>query len=321
LRLRVRTAYLDGPLQPVIVMFILLLAQLDALNSEQLRAFRGQPLFYIGETPINLGALISFLVILTITFIVSKLLQRGLGQFYRRRGLEEGVQYALNRLLHYGVIAMGVMLALQNLGISIAALAGLGAILAIGIGFGLQNIAQNFVSGLILLLERPVKKGDFVVVGDTRGTVRSIHARATVITTLDNVDILVPNGEFITESVINQTYRDRQLRLQIAVGVAYGSDTELVRQTLLGVAHDSPAVIRKNDSAVLFEDFGDSSLDFMLMVWIENPQAQRRVASDLRYAIDRAFREAGIEIPFPQRDLHLRSGWEKMGKQGARSEE
>jgi small-conductance mechanosensitive channel len=282
-------------------------------GAENFRGFDRQ-LFFIGGTEVTVASVASFFIFLTIAFVVSAVLQRALGQFYRRRDIEEGTQYALNRLLHYAVVAMGLFLALDNLGVSITALAGLGAILAVGIGFGLQNIAQNFVSGLILLLERPVKKGDFVVVGDTRGTVRSIHARATVITTLDNVDILVPNGDLITEAVINQTYRDRDLRLQIAVGVAYGSDTELVRTTLLRVAEEHPTVIRKAEAAVLFDDFGDSSLDFSLMVWIDTPQAQRRVASDLRFAIDAAFRRAGIEIPFPQRDLHLRSGWEKVGK-------
>jgi small-conductance mechanosensitive channel len=282
--------------------------QLETLRFESL----SQPLFIVGGTPITFSSIISFLVILLVTYIASRALQRALGQVYKRRQLEEGVQYALNRLLHYGILALGVMVALQNLGVSITALAGLGAILAVGIGFGLQNIAQNFVSGLILLLERPVKKGDFVEVGETRGTVRSIHARATVITTLDNVDILVPNGELITEAVVNQTYRDRQLRIRIGVGVAYGSDTELVRRTLLTAAQAHPAVVRKEQAAVLFEDFGDSSLDFTLMVWIDDPVAQRRVASDLRFAIDAAFRRAGIEIPFPQRDLHLRSGWEQV---------
>jgi small-conductance mechanosensitive channel len=274
---------------------------------ERLSGQFGQTLFVIGGNPITTASVISFVVILAISYGISKLLQRVFGRFYKRRQLEEGVQYALNRLLNYVVLGFGGLVALQNLGISITALAGLGAILAVGIGFGLQNIAQNFVSGLILLLERPVKKGDFVVVGENRGTIRSIHARATVITTLDNVDILVPNGDLITEPVVNQTYRDRELRLRIEVGVAYGSDTERVRQTLLRVAQEHPSVVRKNDAYVFFEDFGDSSLDFALTVWIDNPQAQRRVASDLRFAIDRAFREADMEIPFPQRDLHIKT--------------
>jgi small-conductance mechanosensitive channel len=267
-------------------------------------------LFVIGGTAVTLASIVSFVVFLTLAFLLSALLQRGLHGVYSRRGIEEGVQYALNRLLHYAIVALGLFLALDNLGISITALAGLGAILAVGIGFGLQNIAQNFVSGLILLLERPVKKGDFVVVGDTRGTIREIRARATVVTTLDNVDILVPNGQLITETVINQTFDNRNLRIRVNVGVAYGSDTELVRRTLERVAGENPMVAKEPPASVQFVDFGDSSLDFVLLCWISEPALQVRVASDLRFAIDRAFREEGIEIPFPQRDLHLKSGWE-----------
>jgi small-conductance mechanosensitive channel len=222
--------------------------------------------------------------------------------------VDPGVQYALSRLVHYVVLAIGGFLALDNLGVSVTALAGLGAILAVGIGFGLQNIAQNFVSGLILLLERPVKKGDFVEVGGTRGTVRAIHARATIVTTLDNVDIIVPNGEFVTEQVVNQTLVDRQVRASVEVGVAYGSDTELVRRTLERVASEHPAVLDDPPVRVQFVDFGESSLDFKLFVWIRDPLLRPVTTSDLRFAIDRAFREASIEIPFPQRDLHIRSG-------------
>lgn len=270
-------------------------------------------LFRIGGTDVTVASLVSFVVFLLLAYLASKLLQRALGRVYRRRGIDEGVQYALNRLLNYAVLAVGVFLALDNLGISITALAGLGAILAVGIGFGLQNIAQNFVSGLILLLERPIKKGDFVEVGDSRGTVREIHARATVVTTLDNVDILVPNGQFITEPVINSTFASRQVRVQVKVGVAYGSDTERVRSTLERVAVENPQVLQSPAPWVRFDNFGESSLDFTLLVWLEEPHTEPRVTSALRFAIDAAFREEEIEIPFPQRDLHLRSGWPVEG--------
>jgi small-conductance mechanosensitive channel len=267
-----------------------------------------RPLFAIGGTTVTLASVVSFVVFVALAFAISASLRKGLAPVYRRRGIDIGIQYALNRLLHYVVIGLGIFLALDNLGVSITALAGLGAIVAVGIGFGLQNIAQNFVSGLILLLERPVKKGDFVEVGGVRGSVREIHARATVVTTLDNVDIIVPNGQFITEQVVNQTYDNRRVRLGIGVGVAYGSDTELVRRTLERVARENSAVLADPPPNVLFSDFGESSLDFKLMIWIREPLAAPRTSSDIRFAIDRAFRDAGIEIPFPQRDLHLRSG-------------
>jgi small-conductance mechanosensitive channel len=269
----------------------------------------GRPLFFIGGTPVTFTSIVAFALILTIAWTVSKVAQRSLRQIYARRQVEEGVQFALNRLLHYGILALAFFLAIDNLGIDIRGMAALGALLGVGIGFGLQNITQNFVSGLILLLERPVKRGDFIVVGDTRGLVKAIQARATLITTLDNVDIVVPNGQLITETVVNQTLGDRRIRIRVEVGVSYGSDVELVRQTLERVGRAHPGALQEPAPIVRFEDFGDSSLDFTLLVWIDNPLEQFRVASDLRFAIVEAFRAAEIEIPFPQRDLHLRSGW------------
>lgn len=286
---------------------------MDDLRDELGRAFRVEnELFRIGGTPVTIASLVSFFVFLALAYLASKLLQRALARFYRRRHVDEGVQYALNRLLHYGIMGLGIFLALDNLGISVTGLAALGAVLGVGIGFGLQNIAQNFVSGLILLLERPVKKGDFVEVGDTRGTVREIRARATVVTTLDNVDILVPNGQFITERVINSTFHDRRVRIGVRVGVAYGSDTDLVRATLERVAAEHVGVLEEPKPLVRFDDFGESSLDFTLLVWLASPRTEPIVASELRFAIDRAFREAGIEIPFPQRDVRIRGGLDEQ---------
>jgi small-conductance mechanosensitive channel len=272
-------------------------------------SFFGRPLFRLGGEVVTPASLIAFAVILLAAVLLSRVLQRALERAYTRRGLDEGVQYALNRLLNYVVLALGLLVALENLGISVTALAGIGAILAVGIGFGLQNIAQNFVSGLILLLERPVKKGDFVEVGDIKGTVREIHARATVITTVDNVDVLVPNGQFITERVVNQTFANRRVRMRVEVGVAYGSDIALVCSILERVARAHEAVLPEPAPKVWFTEFGDSSLNFTLLVWVPEPLLQWQVASDLRFGIEAAFREAGVEIPFPQRDLHLRGGW------------
>ena len=280
--------------------------------------FFGRPLFRLGDEVVTAASLIAFVAILLVAMLISQILQRTLQRAATRRGLDEGIQYALSRLLNYFVLAVGTLVALENLGISITALAGLGAILAVGIGFGLQNIAQNFVSGLILLLERPVKKGDFVEVGDIQGTVREIHARATVITTLNNVDVLVPNGQFITERVVNQTFANRLIRMRVDVGVAYGSDTALVVSIMERVARDHPAVIPDPAPKVWFTNFGESSLDFTLLVWISEPLLQWQVASDLRFAIDAGFRAAGVEIPFPQRDLHLRSGWKEESGAGER---
>ena len=264
-----------------------------------------QVLFRIGGTDVTLASVISFAIILVLAFVLSAILQRTMKRVYSRRDIDEGVQYALNRLLHYSVIAVGVFLALDNLGISVTALAGLGAVLAVGIGFGLQNIAQNFVSGIILLLERPVRKGDFIEVGEVQGTVREIRARATVVNTYDDVEIIIPNGKLITEVVANRALTQRYYRIRINVGVAYGSDTEQVRDTLIRVANEHPDILAEPAPIVFFENFGDSALDFRLMGWLANPRLEPRVRSDLRFGVHRAFREAKIEMPFPQRDLHI----------------
>lgn len=286
------------------------MAQTPAFEFDAWTARFDQTLFVVGGTAITVASIVSFVVFVVLAIVASHLLQRALERVYRRRGLDEGVRHALGRLLHYVIMGVGIFLAMDNLGISVTALAGLGAILAVGLGFGLQNIAQNFVSGLILLLERPVKKGDFVEVGDVRGTVRDIRARSTIVTTLDNVDIVVPNGQFVTESVVNQTFIDRRVRIRIEVGVAYGSDTDLVRRTLERVAGEHAEVLRDPLPLVFFENFGESSLDFALLFWLGDPLLRPRVSSEIRFGIDRAFREAGVEIPFPQRDLHLRTGWQ-----------
>jgi small-conductance mechanosensitive channel len=283
----------------------------SSLGLAQIRTRFDEPLFVVGGTAVTVASVVSFVVFLLAAYTASWLLRRSLRRVCRRRAVDEGLQHALDRLLHYAVVALGAFVALENLGVSITALAGLGAVLAVGIGFGLQNITQNFVSGLILLLERPVKKGDFVQVGEVSGTVRDIRARATVVTTLDNVDIIVPNGQFITEPVTNETFRDRRVRVRISVGVAYGSDTARVRDTLLRVAQAHSEVLADPPPQVLFTDFGDSSLDFELLAWLADPRDENGTASDLRFGIDEAFRAEGIEIPFPQRDLHLRSGWDQ----------
>ncbi len=276
-----------------------------------------QPIFHVGGSPVTLMSVVMVILILIITFVISGLVRRVTKQAFKRRGVEEGVVYAVNRLIHYGILALGLFLALDNIGINLTGLAAFGAIIGVGIGFGLQNIAQNFVSGLILLLERPVKRGDFVLVGqdsEIRGTVQDIRARATVVTTLDNVDILVPNSQFINEQVVNQTYGDRRLRGQVRVGVAYGSDTEKVRDILLRIASEHPEVHEDPPPTVRFLDFGDSSLDFVVYFMIGNPRRVVPIESDIRFSIDKAFREAQVEIPFPQRDLHIRSGLEPVAR-------
>ncbi len=270
-------------------------------------------LFHFGSTavtPLSLGGFV-------ITVIVVMLLGRGIRVLItrllaRRTKASEGAAYAIGRIVQYVVVASGILLGLENVGVSLTALTALGAVVSVGIGFGLQNITQNFVSGVILLLERPVQKGDFVRLGGTEGSVIDIEMRATRVLTRDGISVLVPNSKLITEDVINLSAPTTTNRIRIGVGVAYGSDTQLVRRVLLEVATKDGRVRKDPKPVVYFTDFGDSSLDFELAVWLDNPEVQPQVASDLRFAIDAAFRKHDISIPFPQRDLHLISGFEKL---------
>jgi len=224
----------------------------------------------------------------------------------RRPGAPPGAVYAVGRIVQYVVLTGGTLVCLDTLGVNLGTLAALGALLSVGIGFGLQNITQNFISGIILLVERPIQKGDFVMVGDVVGTVTEIEMRATKIVSRDGVAMIIPNSEFISGRVFNQSHPTTRKRVHVAVGVAYGSDTRLVREALLEVAGRNEHVLRDPAPAVFFKNFGDSSLDFDLAVWLEQPDSEPTVTSDLRFEIERLFREKGIEIPFPQRELRIR---------------
>ncbi len=223
-----------------------------------------------------------------------------------RTSLDTGLRYTISTLSGYAFAALGIYVGLLQT-FDLSALGYVFAALSVGIGFGLQEIVSNFVSGLILLFERPLKVGDLITVGTTEGWVTKINIRATTIQTRDNISMLIPNKDFITQAVVNSVYDDRIIRVRIAVGVAYGSDTELVKRVLQDVGRENPHVIRSRRVEALFQDFGASSLDFELRVWIADAEQHPRIASELRFAIDAAFRETGSAIPFPQRDLHIRS--------------
>ena len=263
--------------------------------------------FKIGEKNISLLLIFEIVVLLALGFLFSKQLRKFLRARLEKTHMDEGVQYTILRLIHYAIIAIIIYQAITMIGINLTGLAFFAGILSVGIGFGLQNIASNFVSGLILLFERPIKPGDLVTTGDIEGRVEEISMRSTTLSTLDNITIIVPNSQFISDQVINWSHRDPKVRIHVPVGVAYGSDVQLVTESLLKVAKDHPQVIDEPSPKVWFTGFGDSSLNFDLLVWIANPPLRRKVLSDLNYAIDDIFRQRDIEIPFPQRDLHLRS--------------
>jgi small-conductance mechanosensitive channel len=274
--------------------------------TERLKQILYFQLFEIGGqaiTPIQL-------VIVVITLIVTLSIARSIGRLCEQRLLrhiETGARYTLIRLTQYAIWAVGIMIGLKVLNIDLTAIAVVAGVLGVGIGFGLQSIVANFVAGLVLLFERPVKVNDRVTVENIEGNVVNISFRSTTIVTNDNISIIVPNSEFINRTVINWSHGDPRVRIHVPVGVAYGSDVELVTRTLLEVAAATESVLREPAPMVWFREFGESSLNFELLVWIEQPERHLRLRSRLNYAIDTAFREHGIHIPFPQRDLHLQS--------------
>jgi small-conductance mechanosensitive channel len=226
-----------------------------------------------------------------------------------RSGLDASLQYAIAQVTGYAIITIGFFLALQNTGINLSALTVFAGAVGVGVGLGLQNISSNFISGLILLAERPIKIGDRVEVHTVAGRVTDIRARSTTVVTNDNITLIVPNSVFVEHTITNWSHGDQKVRFRIPVGVAYGSDLARVKEALLEVARNHPATLSDPEPRVFFESFGDSALNLELVVWsVEMSFRPRRFRSDLNFAIDEAFRERGIELPFPQRDIHVRTG-------------
>ena len=268
------------------------------------------------ESPLTLKRLFLAFVIVFGAFILSKYVQWVLRrQVLQALQIARHTQFILLRFIHFTFIIIGVLIGLSAVGVSFTSLAIIFGGLSIGIGFGLQNIASNLISGFILIFERPIKIGDLVEIMDVDifGRVSSINLRSTIIVSLDEKEIIVPNSQLITEAVHNLTHDNNLFRLRVAVGVSYSSDVELVKKVLLEVAHTHPEIIKEptpvmeNVTApfVRFITFGDSSLDFELLAWIPDSFKRFDVASDLHFMIWHKFKEYNITIPFPQRDVHF----------------
>jgi len=271
-------------------------------------------LFEINEVPVTTLGLVSVLFIVSIALLISKILRHGLDKLGRRKaGANSSAFYTLGRVVHYIIMIVGIIAGLSSIGIDFTKFALFASALGVGIGFGLQAIIGNFVAGLIILFERSLKVGDFVELpSGLVGEVREINMRSTLITTNDNVDILVPNSDLVNNQVTNWTLRDTQRRIRVPFGVAYGTEKELVKQATLEAADEVKWTLRNSKHRhpqVWFVEFGDSSLNFELVVWL-TPEAVKRpsaVQAAYLWEIDTKLREYNIEIPFPQRDLHLRS--------------
>jgi small-conductance mechanosensitive channel len=263
-------------------------------------------LFELNGAKISFSSILAALAILLLTFRVAAFAGRLVNGALAKKSVDSGVRDSLERVTRYVMIGLGVLISLDTLGFTISSLAALGAVLMVGIGFGLQNIAQNFISGIILLVERPVKVGDIIQAGSTTGRVMDIRVRSTVIQTRDDVSIIVPNSKLIAEDVVNESYMGQRIRRKVRVGVAYGSNLEQVRNILLELALQHEKILKDPEPAVGFADFGESSLDFELYFWTNEIWLAGGICSDLRFAIEAAFRHYKIEIPFPQRELMIK---------------
>lgn len=275
---------------------------------ERLKALSAEPLLHFAGGPITIGSLLTGVLIVIASYIVAGIASRTVTRVLSLRKVAHGARFALTKMVRYVVLFIGTLIAVTSIGIRLDALLAASTVVLVGVGLGLQNIAQNFVSGLILLIERPVATGDFVEIGQARGSVMDVGMRATRVVTRDEVTIIVPNSELISAQVINHSVPTTHLRIAVRVGIAYGTDTGRARDTLLAIARAEPAVLTAPAPEVRFDDFGESTLDFSLLVWIDNPREDLRIASRLRFAIDTAFRAAGIALPFPQRDVHIIRG-------------
>jgi small-conductance mechanosensitive channel len=273
-----------------------------------------EPFLTLGKTPVSLLMLATFLFAVTVVVIVSRTVGRLVGsRLLARTAMDPGLQYAVGRMVYYGLLVLGLMIALQTSGIEVGSITVLLGALGVGIGFGLQNVVSNFVSGLILLAERPVQINDWIEVGGRQGRVERIGARSTTILTNDNITLIVPNGDLVANPIINWSHGDPKVRFRLPVGVAYGSDMARVQAALIDVAAAHPDVLTDPPPTVFLSGFGDSSLDLELVIWTRSMvTAPLEFRSELNFAIDAAFRRHGVLIPFPQRDVHLIRGPEPL---------
>jgi small-conductance mechanosensitive channel len=240
-------------------------------------------------------------------FLVARIIERLVIGRLRRSSVGPDMLQLVRRLLFYGLMALVVLIALAILGIPLTAFAFVSGAIAIGVGFGAQNIINNFISGWILMGERPIRIGDFIELGDVRGRVEAINNRSTRIRRTDGVHLLVPNSALLETTVVNWTLLDDRARTSVQVGVAYGSPARRVQELMLDVCREHPEVMDEPEPEVFFQDFGDDALVFEAYFWLHasSEQGRRRVRSDIRFAIDAAFAEHGIIIAFPQRDVHV----------------
>jgi small-conductance mechanosensitive channel len=262
----------------------------------------------VGALSVSVGNVMAFALTVWISFLLARLVNFFLQEdVFTRVHTGRGVPYAISGLVRYTLIFLGLLAGLAAAGVELTKLTVIAGGLGVGIGFGLQNTVNNFLSGLILLFERPIQMGDSVQLPDVWGEIKRIGIRASVIHTFDGAEVIVPNGMLISDKVTNWTLSDRRRRVEVDVGVEYGTPAQRVIDLLVGVAKANPNVLPDPAPKAFFVNFGDSALEFKLRAWSELADAGYAIRSELAVAVQEALEHAGIGVPFPQRDLHIKS--------------
>jgi len=263
------------------------------------------PFIVLGNTPVTTLTLLAAIAIVIGARIVAAIIARSMDRVFVSRSLDTGLRFAIGKITRYAITVIGVMIALGTVGVDTSAVMAGGAVLLVGIGFGLQKLAENFISGLLLLIERPVRKGDFIDVAGVLGIVEDIGLRATHVVSRDGLTVIVPNAALVSGTVINHSQPSHTRRIWVKAAVAYGTDLDRASAVLLEVARGEPKVLAEPKPEIRHEGFGESAISLALVVWIPEAREEALVSSNLRFAISRELRRAGIVMPFPQRDVHV----------------
>ena len=264
-------------------------------------------LFIINQTPITIVSITLFLLVLFGLFYISNKIVSLCVKVIPKKRFDDNAVYIISKIVRYILLTLSFVFSLQLIGISLTSMAVMFGFLSVGIGFGLKNITSNFISGIVLLFEQPIKVGDLISINNVEGYVKDIKIRSTIIQTMDDRTIIVPNSYFIESEVTNWSYASQSLRIKINIGVSYDSDLQLVLDALYEVAKEHPDVLKEPEPYIRFVEFGDSALNLFLAVWVKNSDDYYRVKSELHCSIVNKFRKNKIEIPFPQRDLHIKN--------------
>lgn len=265
-------------------------------------------LFSSSGSPVQLSQIVVALIVLVVGIMIGRRLAGAIGKRLQKSGrFNRSTAYLLQRLTFYVLVVLITLIALPIAGIPVTIFTVMGGAVAIGVGFGAQNLFNNLISGIIIMIEQPIRVGDIVEVQGGQGRVEEISNRCVRVRRSDGIDVLIPNSFFLEQPVVNWTHSDANIRGELVVGVAYGSPVEQVRDLIMLAAGEHKEIRRDPEPVVLYEEFGDNSLNFRLLFWtpVSRPMDLRKICSDLHYRIDALFREANITIAFPQRDLHV----------------